>query len=106
MPRRLTHKEAAQRTAGLAAMLQAERTRRGLSQRDAAFEMDVNPSTICRFEKGLLPDVPNFLIVLEWLGVPLAALLGARHDATFDAYQRGRDDVTALVRAALGGGDN
>jgi len=91
----------AERLSGLAMLLKAERARRGLSQRAAAAQMGLAYPGICRFERGGLPDVPNFLAILAWLDVPLAALLGEEQARTFDAYQRGWRDCEAVVRAAL-----
>lgn len=89
------------RLAELAAFTVAERARRGVSQRQAAEQMGLPPSTLCRFERGQLPDVPNFLVILEWLNVPLAPLLGKQQTETLDAYRRGWDDCAASVRGTL-----
>lgn len=99
-PRR-HYTETAERLGVLVDFVKAERARRGVSQRQASEEMGLPPSTLCRFEQGFLPDVPNFLVILAWLDVPLAPLLGDEQAKTLNAYQRGWNDCASLVRGAL-----
>ncbi len=99
-PRRLDN-QTAEQLAELANFTRAERARRGLSQRQASEQMGMPPSTLCRFERGQLPDVQHFLVILAWLDVPLAPLLGEQQAKTFDAYRRGWADCAASVRFAL-----
>jgi len=101
MGARLLHAPTAERLAALAGLARAERARRGVSQRQAAEQMGLPASTLCRFERGQLPDVANFLAILAWMDVPLAPLLGKGQGATLDAYRRGWEDCAASVRFAL-----
>lgn len=83
----------------LPAMLRAERSRRELSQRQAAAEIGIGFSTVARVENGGWPDAPGFLAIIAWLGVPGDWFLAS--DKNQDAYRRGWDDCATAVRAAM-----
>lgn len=85
----------------LPAMLRAERTRRELSQRQAAAEIGIGFSTVARVENGGWPDAPGFLAIIAWLGMPGGWFLAEGEHQ--DAYRRGWDDCAAAVRAATEG---
>jgi len=51
-----------------AATVIAHRQHLGLKQYEAAEQMGIHVSTLCRVEQGRLPDVENLAHVLVWLG--------------------------------------
>lgn len=87
------------------AMIRAELSRRGMSQRDLARHVDTNPSTINRLLRGQgMCDVPTFVRIAAWLRVTPEVFADER---AARAYRRGRGDAAAEIRAVLGkGGDN
>jgi transcriptional regulator with XRE-family HTH domain len=50
-------------------LVNAQRSRLGLSLRLAAEQAEVPFNTLARVEKGHLPDLGNFRRIVEWLGV-------------------------------------
>lgn len=54
---------------GLYEALDAKRTAKGISWRDAAAEIGVSPSTLTRMGQGASPDVEGFAKMVNWLGV-------------------------------------
>ena len=52
----------------LGRLVAAERTRRGLSLREAASEVGIPFNTLARVEKGHVPDLPKFKRLVEWCG--------------------------------------
>jgi transcriptional regulator with XRE-family HTH domain len=55
------------------AALDAQREAKGLSWRQAAKEIGVSSSTFSRLSQGKLPDVENFVAILNWLGLDARA---------------------------------
>ena len=80
-------------------LVRAELERRGLSQREAAKELRLSPSTITRVVQGRAPDAHGLLVILRWLG--LSAEWLREPDDAHAAYRRGWDDCAVRVRAAL-----
>ena len=60
----------------------AERTRRGLSLRDAAVETDIPLNTLARVEKGHVPDLQKFKRLVEWCGADIQQFFEAQERAT------------------------
>lgn len=52
----------------LGRLVAAERSRRGMSLRDAAAEIGIPFNTLARVEKGRVPDLPKFKRLVEWCG--------------------------------------
>lgn len=50
----------------------------GLTLRDAARAAGVSTSTLCRIERGKMPDVENAVKIAAWLGESLDALFRPR----------------------------
>jgi transcriptional regulator with XRE-family HTH domain len=59
----------------LGSMLKAERRSRRLSLRDVSDETGVSINTLSRVERGHLPDLKNYLLLVDWLGVPADTFL-------------------------------
>ena len=55
----------------LGQLVLAERTRRGMSLREAALETDIPFNTLARVEKGHVPDLPKFKRLVEWCGADI-----------------------------------
>ncbi len=49
----------------------AERSRRGMSLREAALAVGIPFNTLARVEKGHVPDLPKFKRLVEWCGVDI-----------------------------------
>ena len=60
----------------------AERTRRGLSLRDAAVETEIPLNTLARVEKGHVPDLQKFKRLVEWCGADIQQFFEAQERAT------------------------
>lgn len=55
------------------------RERRGsMGVRQAAKEIGVSAATLSRVENGYLPDLQNFRLICEWLGIEPNRILGFR----------------------------
>jgi len=63
----------------------AKRKRHALSVRQAAEMAGVSPSTLCRVERGKMPDVESAVKLAEWLGESLDALFRHRAAAAASA---------------------
>jgi transcriptional regulator with XRE-family HTH domain len=59
----------------LGAALRSRRRSRGMSLRDVAEETGVSFNTLSRVERGFVPDLRNYQLILRWLGLPGGALL-------------------------------
>ena len=59
----------------------AERTRRGLSLRDAAVETEIPLNTLARVEKGHVPDLQKFKRLVEWCGADIQQFFEAQERA-------------------------
>ena len=55
----------------LGRLVVAERSRRGMSLREAAFETGIPFNTLARVEKGHVPDLVKFKRLVEWCGVDI-----------------------------------
>ena len=55
----------------LGRLVLAERTRRGMSLRDAALSIGIPFNTLARVEKGNVPDLPKFKRLVEWCGADI-----------------------------------
>jgi transcriptional regulator with XRE-family HTH domain len=62
-------------TPQLADTLKAERRKRRLSLREVSYETGVSVNTLSRVERGYLPDLKNYQLLVEWLGVPADTFL-------------------------------
>ena len=60
----------------------AERTRRGMSLRDAAVETEIPLNTLARVEKGHVPDLPKFKRLVEWCGADIQQFFEVHERAT------------------------
>lgn len=60
--------------------LVAER-RASKGMREAAKEIGISPATLSRVENGHLPDLENFRLICDWLGVDPGSLLGVKVNA-------------------------
>lgn len=85
--------------ATLPALVAAECDRRRISQREAARELNLGPSTITRIVQGKGCDATALLVLIPWLGLT-ADWLAEPTDAA-NAYQRGRNDATDRMRQLL-----
>ena len=52
-------------------LVQTERSRRGMSLREAAASLDIPFNTLARVEKGHVPDLPKFKRLVEWCGADI-----------------------------------
>ena len=57
--------------AELGKLVAAERSRRGLSLREAAADVGIPFNTLARVEKGHVPDLPKFKRLVEWCGADI-----------------------------------
>jgi len=85
--------------AELPALIHAQRTRAGVSQRTLALELGVSCATVSNLEAGTRPDLGTLIALAAWLGIPLAWFAPESPEA--DGYRRGWDDCTESVTAAL-----
>lgn len=90
--------------AAFPSMIRAELKRRDMTQKELGAELDICGSSLTRLlNNRAWCDMPTFLRLCEWLQLdPL--IIG--DEQWMAAYQRGRDDVTAAVLAAVGGDDD
>jgi transcriptional regulator with XRE-family HTH domain len=61
--------------ANLAAILKARRREKRLSLRDLADQTGVSFNTLSRVERGQIPDLKNFRLIVDWLEMPAEAFL-------------------------------
>lgn len=52
-------------------LVSAERSRRGMSLREAATDTGIPLNTLARVEKGHVPDLPKFKRLVEWCGADI-----------------------------------
>ena len=57
--------------ADLGRLVVDERTRRGMSLREAATAIEIPFNTLARVEKGHVPDLPKFKRLVEWCGADI-----------------------------------
>ena len=60
----------------------AERTRRGMSMREAAVETEIPLNTLARVEKGHVPDLQKFKRLVEWCGADIRQFFEVHERAT------------------------
>ncbi len=63
-------------------LVSAERSRRGMSLRDAAFDTGIPLNTLARVEKGHVPDLPKFKRLVEWCGADIQQFFEAPEKAS------------------------
>ena len=66
----------------LGPLVLAERTRRGMSLREAALAIGIPFNTLARVEKGHVPDLPKFKRLVEWCGVDINQFFEIQEKAT------------------------
>ena len=66
----------------LGQLVLAERTRRGMSLREAAAATDIPLNTLARIEKGHVPDLPKFKRLVEWCGADIRQFFEVHERAT------------------------
>ena len=66
----------------LGQLVLAERTRRGMSLREAALATDIPFNTLARVEKGHVPDLPKFKRLVEWCGADIQQFFEIHERAT------------------------
>ena len=66
----------------LGQLVHAERTRRGLSLREAAVETEIPLNTLARVEKGHVPDLQKFKRLVEWVGADIQQFFEVQQRAT------------------------
>ena len=72
----------------------AERSRRGISLRDAALDVGIPFNTLARVEKGHVPDLPKFKRLVEWCGADIKQFFEIQEKATTTT-----DVIAAHLRA-------
>lgn len=102
----------------LGRLVMAERSRRGMSLREAAADTGIPFNTLARVEKGHLPDLPKFKRLVEWSGADIkqffeiqekaattteliAELLRADRNLPSEAAERIAGIVNELYRALV-----
>jgi transcriptional regulator with XRE-family HTH domain len=71
-----------QEIARLGAILKARRREKHLSLRDLADQTGVSLNTLSRVERGHVPDLKNFQLILDWLELPAERFLDTPGDAS------------------------
>ncbi len=66
----------------LGRLVLAERTRRGMSLREAALAIGIPFNTLARVEKGHVPDLPKFKRLTEWCGADINQFFEIQQKAT------------------------
>ena len=66
----------------LGRLVLAERTRRGMSLREAALTIGIPFNTLARVEKGHVPDLPKFKRLVEWCGADIKQFFEIQEKAT------------------------
>ena len=66
----------------LGRLVLAERTRRGVSLREAALIIGIPFNTLARVEKGHVPDLPKFKRLVEWCGTDINQFFETQERAT------------------------
>ena len=69
----------------LGGLVLAERSRRGMSLREAALALAIPFNTLARVEKGHVPDLPKFKRLVEWCGVDINQFFESQEKATATA---------------------
>ncbi len=66
----------------LGRLVRAERSRRGMSLREAALALGIPFNTLARVEKGHVPDLPKFKRLIEWCGADINQFFEIQAKAT------------------------
>ena len=66
----------------LGRLVLAERSRRGMSLREAALAVGIPFNTLARVEKGHVPDLPKFKRLVEWCGADIKQFFEIQERAT------------------------
>ena len=66
----------------LGTLVVAERSRRGMSLREAATDVGIPFNTLARVEKGHVPDLPKFKRLVEWCGADIKQFFELQERAT------------------------
>ncbi len=66
----------------LGRLVLTERTRRGMSLREAALAIGIPFNTLARVEKGHVPDLPKFKRLVEWCGADIKQFFEIQEKAT------------------------
>ena len=66
----------------LGRLVLAERSRRGMSLREAALAIGIPFNTLARVEKGHVPDLPKFKRLVEWCGTDIKQFFVIQQKAT------------------------
>ncbi len=66
----------------LGPLVLAERTRRGMSLREAALVIGIPFNTLARVEKGHVPDLPKFKRLVEWCGADIRQFFEIQEKST------------------------
>ena len=78
----------------LGGLVLEERTRRGMSLREAARTIGIPFNTLARVEKGHVPDLPKFKRLVEWCGADIKQFFEIQEKATATT-----DVIAAHLRA-------
>ena len=63
-------------------LVASERSRRGMSLREAALATGIPFNTLARVEKGHVPDLPKFKRLVEWCGADIKQFFETQEKAT------------------------
>ncbi|MXW25215.1 MAG: helix-turn-helix transcriptional regulator [Dehalococcoidia bacterium] len=66
----------------LGRLFAAERSRRGMSLREASDDVGIPFNTLARVEKGHVPDLPKFKRLVEWCGADIGQFFEPHEKAT------------------------
>ena len=66
----------------LGPLVAAERSRRGMSLREASDDVGIPFNTLARVEKGHVPDLPKFKRLVEWCGADIVQFFEPQERAT------------------------
>ena len=66
----------------LGRLVLTERSRRGMSLREAALAIGIPFNTLARIEKGHVPDLPKFKRLVEWCGADVKQFFEMQERAT------------------------
>ena len=66
----------------LGPLVLVERTRRGMSLREAALAIGIPFNTLARVEKGHVPDLPKFKRLVEWCGADIRQFFEIQEKST------------------------
>ncbi len=89
-----------QRLAAFGDALRVTREERGMSARQVARVTGLSPNTVLRAESGANFELPPFLALAAWAGIPLAWFDGSSGEG-LDAWAAGFEACAARVGAAV-----